>query len=205
MQQHPHTGGTGPAGQQPNLGGFGRPSGQQQQQPSMVPAQRQVSHAPPPGLAPLGKAPAAAAGPSQQQQQQQFGFTKAQLETLKAQILAFRRVKKGEQLTPAELPVLKPPPLHASPFASATSSAAAAAGGPAMTPAGPGAAAGVAHGAGPGPGRPAVPAGGAAVGKGLMPGRKGNAAMGAVVPLPQKVCKPAEHGRQSRLEHSAWR
>ncbi|TYH38759.1 hypothetical protein ES332_D12G132100v1 [Gossypium tomentosum] len=51
-------------------------------------------------------------GASTQMPQQRFGFTKQQLHVLKAQILAFRRLKKGEGTLPQELlRAIVPPPL----------------------------------------------------------------------------------------------
>ncbi|XP_022980865.1 ATP-dependent helicase BRM-like [Cucurbita maxima] len=51
-------------------------------------------------------------GHSNQTEQQKFGFTKHQLHVLKAQILAFRRLKKGEGTLPQELlRAIAPPPL----------------------------------------------------------------------------------------------
>ncbi|CAL2241805.1 unnamed protein product [Prunus armeniaca] len=51
-------------------------------------------------------------GPSTQMPQQRLGFTKQQLHVLKAQILAFRRLKKGEGTLPQELlRAIAPPPL----------------------------------------------------------------------------------------------
>eukprot|EP00252_Welwitschia_mirabilis_P019206 TRINITY_DN4386_c0_g3_i1.p1 TRINITY_DN4386_c0_g3~~TRINITY_DN4386_c0_g3_i1.p1 ORF type:complete len:2283 (-),score=553.97 TRINITY_DN4386_c0_g3_i1:18-6866(-) len=51
--------------------------------------------------------------PFQHQQQQQYGFTKQQLHCLKSQILAFRRLKRGERTLPPEiLQTLSPPPLY---------------------------------------------------------------------------------------------
>ncbi|XP_022974568.1 ATP-dependent helicase BRM [Cucurbita maxima] len=51
-------------------------------------------------------------GHSNQTAQQRFGFTKHQLHVLKAQILAFRRLKKGEGTLPQELlRAIAPPPL----------------------------------------------------------------------------------------------
>ncbi|XVF80095.1 hypothetical protein PTKIN_Ptkin15bG0042900 [Pterospermum kingtungense] len=48
-----------------------------------------------------------------QMPQQRFGFTKQQLHVLKAQILAFRRLKKGEGTLPQELlQAIVPPPLE---------------------------------------------------------------------------------------------
>ncbi|TKY63934.1 ATP-dependent helicase BRM [Spatholobus suberectus] len=52
-------------------------------------------------------------GPPAQIHQQQTGFTKHQLHVLKAQILAFRRLKKGEGTLPQELlRAIVPPPLE---------------------------------------------------------------------------------------------
>ncbi|KAK7295103.1 hypothetical protein RJT34_18007 [Clitoria ternatea] len=51
-------------------------------------------------------------GPPSQMPQQRTGFTKQQLHVLKAQILAFRRLKKGEGTLPQELiRAIAPPPL----------------------------------------------------------------------------------------------
>lgn len=51
--------------------------------------------------------------PSSQTSKQQIGFTKQQLHVLKAQILAFRRLKKGEGSLPQELlRAIAPPPLE---------------------------------------------------------------------------------------------
>lgn len=53
------------------------------------------------------------AQPPSQISQQQSGFTKQQLHVLKAQILAFRRLKKGESTLPQELlRAISPPPLE---------------------------------------------------------------------------------------------
>ncbi|XP_021906238.1 ATP-dependent helicase BRM, partial [Carica papaya] len=55
-------------------------------------------------------------GPGNQMPQQRFGFTKQQLHVLKAQILAFRRLKKGEGTLPQELlRAIAPPPLELQP------------------------------------------------------------------------------------------
>ncbi|KAJ7962412.1 ATP-dependent helicase BRM-like [Quillaja saponaria] len=52
-------------------------------------------------------------GSAIQMPQQQFGFSKQQLHVLKAQILAFRRLKKGEGTLPQELlQAIVPPPLE---------------------------------------------------------------------------------------------
>ncbi|GAV64761.1 SNF2_N domain-containing protein/Helicase_C domain-containing protein [Cephalotus follicularis] len=52
-------------------------------------------------------------GPTAQMSPQRFGFTKQQLHVLKAQILAFRRLKKGEGTLPQELlRAIAPPPLE---------------------------------------------------------------------------------------------
>ncbi|KAE8703693.1 ATP-dependent helicase BRM [Hibiscus syriacus] len=52
-------------------------------------------------------------GAASQMPQQRFGFTKQQLHVLKAQILAFRRLKKGEGTLPQELlRAIVPPPLE---------------------------------------------------------------------------------------------
>ncbi|KAL6128685.1 hypothetical protein ACLB2K_072040 [Fragaria x ananassa] len=52
-------------------------------------------------------------GPAPQVPQQRPGFTKQQLHVLKAQILAFRRIKKGEGTLPQELlRAIAPPPLE---------------------------------------------------------------------------------------------
>ncbi|KAK7292693.1 hypothetical protein RJT34_15545 [Clitoria ternatea] len=52
-------------------------------------------------------------GPPAQMPQQRTGFTKQQLHVLKAQILAFRRLKKGEGTLPQELlRAIAPPPLE---------------------------------------------------------------------------------------------
>ncbi|XVE77163.1 hypothetical protein DITRI_Ditri13aG0039700 [Diplodiscus trichospermus] len=52
-------------------------------------------------------------GAAIQMPQQRFGFTKQQLHVLKAQILAFRRLKKGEGTLPQELlRAIVPPPLE---------------------------------------------------------------------------------------------
>ncbi|KAK8654521.1 hypothetical protein V6N13_128484 [Hibiscus sabdariffa] len=52
-------------------------------------------------------------GVATQMPQQRFGFTKQQLHVLKAQILAFRRLKKGECTLPQELiRAIVPPPLE---------------------------------------------------------------------------------------------
>ncbi|KAK4593758.1 hypothetical protein RGQ29_017743 [Quercus rubra] len=52
-------------------------------------------------------------GSSSQTPQQRFGFTKQQLHVLKAQILAFRRLKKGDPGLPQELlRAIAPPPLE---------------------------------------------------------------------------------------------
>ncbi|KAK7349507.1 hypothetical protein VNO77_06930 [Canavalia gladiata] len=52
-------------------------------------------------------------GPPSQKPQQRVGFTKQQLHVLKAQILAFRRLKKGEGTLPQELlRAIAPPPLE---------------------------------------------------------------------------------------------
>ncbi|CAH8383680.1 unnamed protein product [Eruca vesicaria subsp. sativa] len=52
-------------------------------------------------------------GQGTQQAQQRSGFTKQQLHVLKAQILAFRRLKKGEGSLPQELlKAISPPPLE---------------------------------------------------------------------------------------------
>ncbi|GMI99021.1 FLORAL FUSED ORGANS 3, CHROMATIN REMODELING 2, ARABIDOPSIS THALIANA BRAHMA, BRAHMA [Hibiscus trionum] len=52
-------------------------------------------------------------GAATQMPQQRFGFTKQQLHVLKAQILAFRRLKKGEGTLPQELlRAIVPPPLE---------------------------------------------------------------------------------------------
>ncbi|KAL5572892.1 hypothetical protein UlMin_022489 [Ulmus minor] len=52
-------------------------------------------------------------GPSTQTSQHRFGFSKQQLHVLKAQILAFRRLKKGEGTLPQELlRAIAPPPLE---------------------------------------------------------------------------------------------
>lgn len=52
-------------------------------------------------------------GGAAQKQQQPLGFTKQQLHVLKAQILAFRRIKKGEATLPRELlQAIAPPPLE---------------------------------------------------------------------------------------------
>ncbi|KAI3731894.1 hypothetical protein L1987_63086 [Smallanthus sonchifolius] len=51
--------------------------------------------------------------PSQKVQKPPPGFTKQQLHVLKAQILAFRRIKKGEKTLPSELlQAIAPPPLE---------------------------------------------------------------------------------------------
>lgn len=52
-------------------------------------------------------------GPMNQMQQQRSGFTKQQQHVLKAQILAFRRLKKGDSTLPQELlRAIAPPPLE---------------------------------------------------------------------------------------------
>ncbi|XP_058082006.1 ATP-dependent helicase BRM isoform X2 [Magnolia sinica] len=54
--------------------------------------------------------------PVAQVPQQRFGFTKQQLHVLKAQILAFRRLKRGEGTLPQEvLQAIVPPPLESDP------------------------------------------------------------------------------------------
>ncbi|MQM09011.1 hypothetical protein Taro_041867, partial [Colocasia esculenta] len=55
-------------------------------------------------------------GPSVQVPQHHIGFTKQQLHVLKAQILAFRRLKRGERSLPQEvLQAIVPPPLEMQP------------------------------------------------------------------------------------------
>uniref|UniRef100_A0A803KZC0 ATP-dependent helicase BRM n=1 Tax=Chenopodium quinoa TaxID=63459 RepID=A0A803KZC0_CHEQI len=59
------------------------------------------------------------AQPPSQISQQQSGFTKQQLHVLKAQILAFRRLKKGESTLPQELlRAISAPPLESQPLQS---------------------------------------------------------------------------------------
>uniref|UniRef100_A0A7N0UTQ1 ATP-dependent helicase BRM n=1 Tax=Kalanchoe fedtschenkoi TaxID=63787 RepID=A0A7N0UTQ1_KALFE len=61
-----------------------------------------------------GNVLAAQAGVANQSPQQFYGFTKQQLHVLKAQILAFRRLKKGDVTLPQELlRAIAPPPLEA--------------------------------------------------------------------------------------------
>ncbi|KAK3028777.1 hypothetical protein RJ639_037998 [Escallonia herrerae] len=61
----------------------------------------------------LGNALSLQGGPTAQLQQQHSTFTKQQLHVLKAQILAFRRLKKGDGTLPRELlQAIAPPPLE---------------------------------------------------------------------------------------------
>lgn len=67
----------------------------------------------PPNDGGLGNHYQSQGGPLPQVPQQRFGFTKQQLHVLKAQILAFRRLKKGEGTLPQELlRSIAPPPLE---------------------------------------------------------------------------------------------
>ncbi|GAB2271727.1 hypothetical protein Dimus_006558 [Dionaea muscipula] len=61
-------------------------------------------------------------GPRPQVPQQQLGFSKQQLHVLKAQILAFRRIKKGEGLPQELLRAIVPPPLESQPTERSVSS-----------------------------------------------------------------------------------
>ncbi|KAL3829680.1 hypothetical protein ACJIZ3_018482 [Penstemon smallii] len=59
-----------------------------------------------------GNSSTSQAGPLRQMRQSDIGFTKQQLHVLKAQILAFRRLKKGDGTLPRELvQAIAPPPL----------------------------------------------------------------------------------------------
>ncbi|OWM64256.1 hypothetical protein CDL15_Pgr018828 [Punica granatum] len=75
---------------------------------------RQVSRPSPQPAAPSHGGGSNNSLPSQEgAAQQRFGFTKQQLHVLKAQILAFRRLKKGEGTLPQELlRAIAPPPLE---------------------------------------------------------------------------------------------
>ncbi|KAL6496792.1 hypothetical protein OROHE_027274 [Orobanche hederae] len=60
----------------------------------------------------VGNAPTSQGGPIPHTRQSHTGFTKQQLHVLKAQILAFRRLKKGDGTLPRELlQAISPPPL----------------------------------------------------------------------------------------------
>ncbi|KAL9228908.1 hypothetical protein vseg_004438 [Gypsophila vaccaria] len=72
-----------------------------------------------------GNHPSTQGQPTSQVSQHQSGFTKQQMHVLKAQILAFRRLKKGEATLPQELlRAITPPPLesqqHVAPSGSTT-------------------------------------------------------------------------------------
>ncbi|KAK4794121.1 hypothetical protein SAY86_012115 [Trapa natans] len=75
---------------------------------------RQLSLSSPQIVSPSNDGPSNNTVPSQEAAgQQHFGFTKKQLHVLKAQILAFRRLKKGEGTLPQELlQAIVPPPLE---------------------------------------------------------------------------------------------
>ncbi|KAK4786967.1 hypothetical protein SAY86_010800 [Trapa natans] len=75
---------------------------------------RQLSRPSPQFLTPSNDVPSNNIALSQEGAgQQHFGFTKKQLHVLKAQILAFRRLKKGEGTLPQELlQAIAPPPLE---------------------------------------------------------------------------------------------
>ncbi|CAK7348865.1 unnamed protein product [Dovyalis caffra] len=79
---------------------------------------RQINRSSPQSAGPsneggLGNHFSSQGGPAVQMTQQRTGFTKQQLHVLKAQILAFRRLKKGEGTLPQELlRAIAPPPLE---------------------------------------------------------------------------------------------
>ncbi|KAK6920103.1 Glutamine-Leucine-Glutamine, QLQ [Dillenia turbinata] len=77
---------------------------------------RQTNHPPPQSAVQSGdysKEVQPQGGSGSQTLEQHFGFTKQQLHVLKAQILAFRRLKKGEGSLPQELlRAIAPPPLE---------------------------------------------------------------------------------------------
>lgn len=86
----------------------------QMQQMNRLPSQSTVSSSE--GSGSGSQIPSQGGGSMGQVPQQRFGFTKQQLHVLKAQILAFRRLKRGESSLPQEvLQAIAPPPLDSQP------------------------------------------------------------------------------------------